>query len=109
MESSCLSASTLSSKFGTLRQALAQVHPGHWDQPDAAYGPLISPAAKARVESLIQQGVDEGATLELDGRGCQVEGYPDGNWVGPTLFSQVSPDMTIYQEEIFGPVVTLQP
>ena len=93
--------------IGEIRDALSKVHPGHWDQPDSAYGPLISPAAKARVESLIQQGVDEGATLELDGRGCVVEGYPDGNWVGPTVFSGVKAEMSIYQEEIFGPVLCI--
>src|SRR5690606_2533557 len=47
---------------------------------DADLGPLVSPAARQRVESLIQQGVEEGANLLLDGRGIQVEGYPDGNF-----------------------------
>ena len=42
----------------------------------------------------------------LDGRGCTVDGLPDGNWVGPTLFSEVTPEMDIYKEEIFGPVLT---
>lgn len=72
---------------------------------DADLGPLVSPAARQRVESLIQQGVEEGANLLLDGRGIQVEGYPDGNFVGPTVFSGVKPDMAIYKEEIFGPVL----
>ncbi|MGP9493290.1 CoA-acylating methylmalonate-semialdehyde dehydrogenase, partial [Psychrobacter sp. AOP7-B1-24] len=52
---------------------------------DKDLGPLISKQAKARVEHLIQAGVDEGAQLRLDGRGCQVEGYEDGNFVGPTI------------------------
>ncbi|OEY65561.1 CoA-acylating methylmalonate-semialdehyde dehydrogenase [Marinobacter sp. X15-166B] len=80
-----------------------KVGPG--TQLDADLGPLVSPAAKERVERLIATGVEEGATLEVDGRGCQVEGYPDGNFVGPTLFSNVTADMTIYREEVFGPVL----
>ncbi|PFG54614.1 malonate-semialdehyde dehydrogenase (acetylating)/methylmalonate-semialdehyde dehydrogenase [Marinobacter sp. LV10R520-4] len=80
-----------------------KVGPG--TQLDADLGPLVSPAAKARVESLIATGEQEGATMEVDGRGCQVEGYPNGNFVGPTLFSNVTADMTVYREEIFGPVL----
>src|SRR5690606_4625760 len=65
---------------------------------------LISPQAKARVLKLIETGKREAECL-LDGSDCTVPGYPDGNWVGPTLFRGVTPDMTIYQEEIFGPVL----
>jgi len=72
---------------------------------DADLGPLVSPQAKARVEGLIASGVEQGATLLLDGRGIEVEGYPDGNFVGPTLFSDVTTDMDIYTQEIFGPVM----
>lgn len=89
-----------------LRDALAKVKPGIWSQPDSGFGPLISPQAKARVESLIAQGKKEGAECLLDGSGHTVEGFPNGNWVGPTLFSGVTPDMTIYKEEIFGPVLS---
>jgi len=74
-------------------------------EPGADLGPLVSKAAKARVLSLIEAGVKEGATLELDGRGLSVPGYPEGNFVGPTVFSGVTPAMTIYREEIFGPVL----
>ena len=88
-----------------LRDKLAGVRPGHWDDPEAGYGPLISRNAKQRVEALIASGVEDGATLLLDGRDCEVSGYPDGNWLGPTLFSNVSTDMRIYREEIFGPVL----
>jgi malonate-semialdehyde dehydrogenase (acetylating)/methylmalonate-semialdehyde dehydrogenase len=73
----------------------------------ADLGPLISKAAHARVLSLIEAGVKEGAKLELDGRGIRVPGYPDGNFVGPTVFSGVKTSMTIYKEEIFGPVLCL--
>ena len=74
---------------------------------DKDLGPLISPAAKARVEHLIGTGVEEGASLILDGRGITVEGYENGNFVGPTIFDNVTADMQIYKEEIFGPVLCI--
>lgn len=88
----------------SLRDELAKVTPGHHSHADAAYGPLISPQAKARVLQLIAKGKEEAECL-LDGSDCTVAGYPDGNWIGPTLFRGVSPEMTIYKEEIFGPVL----
>ena len=72
---------------------------------EADLGPLVSPAARSRVESLIQKGVDEGAELLLDGRNLTVKGYEKGNFVGPTVFGAVKADMDIYNEEIFGPVL----
>src|SRR5690554_778560 len=74
---------------------------------EADLGPLVSQAARSRVEGLIQKGIDEGAELLLDGRGVQVPGYERGNFVGPTVFSGVKADMTIYREEIFGPVLCI--
>ena len=74
---------------------------------DKDLGPLISPAAKARVEHLIDTGVEEGASLILDGRGITVEGFEKGNFVGPTIFDNVTSDMQIYQQEIFGPVLCI--
>ena len=74
---------------------------------NADLGPLISPAACDRVEHLIGLGKKEGAKLELDGRDCQVDGYADGNFVGPTIFSGVTADMDIYKEEVFGPVLCI--
>jgi malonate-semialdehyde dehydrogenase (acetylating)/methylmalonate-semialdehyde dehydrogenase len=88
-----------------LAQMIGQVKPGLWDDKDAAYGPLISPQAKARVLSLIQQGKDEGAKCLLDGSDFTLPGYEEGNWVGPTVFSDVTIDMEIYKQEIFGPVL----
>ena len=88
-----------------LKDMLAAVKPGAWDDDKAGYGPLISKAAKERVTQLIAQGKAEGATCLLDGSNCSVDGLPDGNWVGPTLFTDVNPEMSIYQEEIFGPVL----
>lgn len=86
--------------------AIGKVRPGVYTDPNAAYGPQISPQAKARILSLIEQGKKEGATCLLDGSDCSVEGFPNGNWVGPTVFSNVSTDMEIYKQEIFGPVLT---
>ena len=88
-----------------LKDKLAAIKPGAWDDKEAGYGPLISPAAKDRVVRLINQGKEEGATCLLDGTDCTVGGLPDGNWVGPTMFADVTPEMSIYQEEIFGPVL----
>jgi malonate-semialdehyde dehydrogenase (acetylating)/methylmalonate-semialdehyde dehydrogenase len=70
-------------------------------------GPLISCAARERVEAFIASGVEQGATLELDGRNPSVPGFEEGNFVGPTIFSGVRPGMRIYDEEIFGPVLVI--
>jgi len=88
-----------------IKSAMTALKPGPWQNEDSDYGPMISQEAKQRVLGLIQQGVKEKATLELDGSEVVVDGYPDGNWLGPTLFSHVDVDMTIYKEEIFGPVL----
>ena len=82
-----------------------KVGPGMQDGVD--YGPVVSAASKARVEGLIQEGVDAGATLVADGRGLVVEGYENGFYLGPTLFDHVTTDMSIYREEIFGPVLSV--
>ncbi|MCB1645025.1 MAG: CoA-acylating methylmalonate-semialdehyde dehydrogenase [Pseudomonadales bacterium] len=88
-----------------VRAAMAEVRPGAWDDSEAGYGPQISPAARERILGYIEKGKQEGATCLLDGSDVSVEGYPDGNWVGPTLFSDVKTDMSIYTDEIFGPVL----
>jgi malonate-semialdehyde dehydrogenase (acetylating) / methylmalonate-semialdehyde dehydrogenase len=68
-------------------------------------GPVVSRAAKERIERLIGEGVAQGATLVVDGRDCKVAGREQGFFVGGTLFDHVTPDMSIYKEEIFGPVL----
>ncbi|HLX80116.1 MAG TPA: CoA-acylating methylmalonate-semialdehyde dehydrogenase [Burkholderiales bacterium] len=73
----------------------------------ADLGPLISCTAHERVKGLVERGVAEGAKLELDGRAASVKGYEKGNFVAPTIFSGVKPEMTIYRQEIFGPVLCL--
>ncbi|GAP90499.1 putative methylmalonate-semialdehyde dehydrogenase [Rosellinia necatrix] len=71
----------------------------------ADLGPVISPQSKERIESLIASAEEEGATILLDGRGFKPEKYPNGNWIAPTIISNVTPDMKCYKEEIFGPVL----
>lgn len=88
-----------------LKEKLAAVRPGAWNDSGASYGPMISAKAKDRVEKLIGEGEASGAKMLLDGRGCTVEGLPDGHWIGPTMFADVKPEMSIYKEEIFGPVL----
>ncbi|WP_210642716.1 MULTISPECIES: CoA-acylating methylmalonate-semialdehyde dehydrogenase [unclassified Pseudomonas] len=76
-------------------------------EPGTDVGPVISKRAKARILELIESGVQQGAKLELDGRDISVQGFEQGNFVGPTLFSGVKTDMRIYTEEIFGPVLVV--
>lgn len=73
----------------------------------ADLGPVVSKSAKNRILGLIEDGVNEGAKLELDGRAIKVAGYEKGNFIGPTIFSSVKPDMKIYTTEIFGPVMVI--
>jgi len=75
------------------------------NQPGADVGPVISPISKKRIENLIQSSIDQGAKVLLDGRGVKVPGFEKGNFVGPTVVSGVKPNMKIYQEEVFGPVL----
>jgi malonate-semialdehyde dehydrogenase (acetylating)/methylmalonate-semialdehyde dehydrogenase len=73
----------------------------------AEMGPVVSSAAKQRIERLIGEGVEAGADLLVDGRNYRVAGCEDGFFVGGTLFDNVTPAMSIYQEEIFGPVLCM--
>ncbi len=70
-------------------------------------GPLVTGEHRDKVASYVQAGVDAGATVVVDGREPTVDGEPGGFWLGPTLFDHVSPDMTIYTDEIFGPVLAV--
>jgi malonate-semialdehyde dehydrogenase (acetylating)/methylmalonate-semialdehyde dehydrogenase len=87
------------------KSSILKVGPGTDRRAD--FGPLVSKAAKDRVVKLIESGVAQGAKLLLDGRNIKVEGYEKGNFVGPTIFSDVSIEMDIYQQEIFGPVLLI--
>lgn len=80
-----------------------KVNAGH--VPGTDIGPVISPQSKQRIHSLIESGVKQGAKLVLDGRGVKVSGFEKGNFVGPTILTDVQPSMECYKEEIFGPVL----
>src|SRR5207248_10010958 len=84
-----------------------RVTPGPGDAPNIEMGPVITCAARDRITGLIDHGVQEGASLVVDGRRPTVAGHADGFFVGPTLFDRVTPDMTIYRQEIFGPVLVV--
>ena len=75
--------------------------------PGTDVGPVISCAARERVEGLIERGIADGAVIELDGRKPNVPGFEKGNFVGPTIFSGVKPGMSVYDQEIFGPVLCI--
>ena len=73
----------------------------------ADYGPLVTREAMQRVRGYIDQGVQEGAKLLVDGRNFKLQGYENGFFLGGTLFDHVTPEMKIYKEEIFGPVLSI--
>ncbi|KAA1110877.1 hypothetical protein PGT21_033247 [Puccinia graminis f. sp. tritici] len=83
-----------------------QLKIGEGFQEQTEVGPVISPQSKQRIISIIDASEKEGAQVLLDGRQVDVKGYPNGNWVGPTIL-QASPGMSCYEEEIFGPVLTV--
>ncbi|KAF2899525.1 hypothetical protein ILUMI_06660 [Ignelater luminosus] len=81
------------------------VSAGH--EPGTDVGPVISPAAKQRILKLVESGIKEGAKCPLDGRNITVAKYPNGNFVGPTILTDVKPSYECYKEEIFGPVLSI--
>jgi malonate-semialdehyde dehydrogenase (acetylating)/methylmalonate-semialdehyde dehydrogenase len=70
-------------------------------------GPLVTGAHRDKVASYVDQGVADGADLVVDGRDVKVDGEPDGFWLGPTLFDRVQPGMSVYDDEVFGPVLSV--
>ncbi|WP_210879229.1 CoA-acylating methylmalonate-semialdehyde dehydrogenase [Roseovarius autotrophicus] len=73
---------------------------------DVDYGPVVTAEAKQRILGLVESGIAQGAELVVDGRNFKLQGYEDGFFVGPHLFDRVTPDMDIYTQEIFGPVLS---
>ncbi len=73
---------------------------------DVDFGPVITQASKDRINGLIASGVEQGAKLVVDGRGIKIQGYENGFFCGPSLFDNVTRDMDIYKQEIFGPVLS---
>ena len=78
-----------------------------WTDQGSDMGPVISKEHKEKIENYISKGVEEGANLVADGRNYKIQGYENGYFLGPTLFDNVTADMTIYKEEIFGPVLSV--
>lgn len=88
-----------------LRERVKQLKVNAGIEPGADLGPVISKQAKNRICNLIESGVKSGARLVHDGRGIEVPNYKEGNFIGPTILSDVTSDMECYKEEIFGPVL----
>jgi malonate-semialdehyde dehydrogenase (acetylating) / methylmalonate-semialdehyde dehydrogenase len=110
----CLATSVVvgvGAAYGKLEKQLVEqmkkIKVGYGLDAGVTMGPVISARHKEKVVSYIDKGVAEGAKLLVDGRGIKVDGYPKGHFVGPTLFTGVKTSMTIAQEEIFGPVLSL--
>ncbi len=80
---------------------------GPYTAGDVDFGPVVTAAARARIRSLVDSGVDQGAELVVDGRDFRLQGYENGFYVGPCLFDRVTPEMEIYKQEIFGPVLSV--
>ena len=93
--------------LGEIVERCDEMKVGPGSDREADLGPVVSPAARERILKLIDSGVAQGANLRVDGRNCQVDGYEKGNFVGPTLFTEVTTDMDIYTQEIFGPVLCI--
>ena len=88
-----------------LKTEIARMKVGPGTSPGMDMGPLVTRSHFEKVKGYVDQGVKEGATLVVDGRGLKVAGHEDGYFLGPCLFDKVKPGMVIYQEEIFGPVL----
>jgi malonate-semialdehyde dehydrogenase (acetylating)/methylmalonate-semialdehyde dehydrogenase len=92
---------------GALVQRVERLRVGPFFAEETDFGPLVTAGARARVESLVTAGVEQGAELLVDGRGLSLQGYEEGFFLGPCLFDHVRPEMDVYKQEIFGPVLTI--
>ncbi|MFD9964129.1 CoA-acylating methylmalonate-semialdehyde dehydrogenase [Amycolatopsis sp. NPDC058986] len=90
-----------------ITERMSKLRVGDGRKPTSEMGPLVTKAHHARVESYVDAGVAAGASLVVDGRGVEADGGQDGFWLGPTLFDHVRPEMSIYTDEIFGPVLSV--
>ncbi len=88
-----------------IKQNAAKIKVGLGTDPSSDIGPLISKEHLNKVLGYIESGVAEGADLILDGRNCKVDGFERGFFLAPSIFTNVTPEMKIYKEEIFGPVL----
>jgi len=88
-----------------LQKRVEALRVGPASDPQSEMGPVITLAQRDRIRGLVDEGVEQGASLVTDGRGLEIEGHENGFFIGPCLFDRVSPEMSIYREEIFGPVL----
>ncbi len=93
--------------IGALRPRIEQIKVGPGTDSESEMGPLVSKQHFEKVRGYIDHGVSEGAELVMDGRGLTLQGYENGYYIGPCLFDHVTPEMKIYKEEIFGPVLSV--
>ena len=96
---------TADAVVAALKIEIAKMHVGPGTDAKSDMGPMVTKPHFEKVKGYVDQGVKEGATLVVDGRGVSVSGHEDGYFLGPCLFDHVKPGMVIYQEEIFGPVL----
>lgn len=90
-----------------LKERIGGLRIGRSDDPEADFGPLVGRDAVDRVRAYVELGIEEGAELVVDGRDFVLEGHEGGFFAGASLFDRVTPAMRIYQEEIFGPVLSV--
>ena len=90
-----------------LKPKIDSIKVGPGTDADADMGPLVTKAHFDKVRGYVDLGVEEGADLVVDGRDLALQGYEDGYFIGPCLFDRVTPEMRIYKEEIFGPVLSV--
>jgi malonate-semialdehyde dehydrogenase (acetylating)/methylmalonate-semialdehyde dehydrogenase len=86
---------------------MAALRVGDGSRPGSEMGPLVTAAHRDKVTSYLDAGLSEGAKLVVDGREHEIDGGTAGFWLGPTLFDHVRPDMSLYRDEIFGPVLSV--
>ena len=90
-----------------LKPRVAALKIGPATDAAAEMGPLVTKAHRDKVAAYIDQSAQEGAEIVVDGRGLKLQGYENGFWLGGTLLDRVTPQMTVYREEIFGPVLSV--
>jgi malonate-semialdehyde dehydrogenase (acetylating)/methylmalonate-semialdehyde dehydrogenase len=98
---------TADTLIAKLKPRVESLRIGPATDKDAQMGPIVSKAARDKISGYIESGVEQGAELVVDGRGFKLQGYEGGYFIGGTLFDHVKPDMKIYREEIFGPVLSV--
>ncbi len=93
--------------IGAITERMAKIRTGDGRRPSCDMGPLVSQVHRDKVAGYVDAGETAGASLVVDGRGVAPDGETDGFWLGPTLFDHVTPQMSIYRDEIFGPVLSV--